>query len=79
MAVRVGDALVVHAHVTHSVGDNTTDHTRIALAQVYKDAHAVDVAPGEGNTRSWAELPAARGGQLAFALGPGLLDANSKL
>jgi hypothetical protein len=71
----VGDAMVIHAHVTHSVGDNATDRTRFALAQVYKDAHAVDVAPGEGNTRSWAELPAARGGELAFALGPRLAAA----
>ncbi len=27
----------------------------------------------EGNTRSWVELPAARGGKLAFALGLALL------
>ena len=32
-------------------------------------------APGEGNTRSWAELPVARDGQLAFALGPALQAA----
>ena len=36
---------------------------------------ALDVAPGEGNTRSWAELPVARDGQLAFALGPALQAA----
>jgi hypothetical protein len=74
--MRVGDALVIHAHVTHSVGDNLTDRTRVALAQLYKSARAVDVAPGEGNTRSWAELPAARGGKLAFALAPALADAK---
>ena len=73
--LQVGDALVIHAHVAHSVGNNDTDRTRIALAQVYKDARALDVAPGEGNTRSWAELPVARDGQLAFALGPALQAA----
>lgn len=74
--MRVGDALLIHAHVTHSVGDNLTDRTRVALAQLYKSADAVDVAPGEGNTRSWAELPVARGGKLAFALAPAFADAK---
>lgn len=75
--MQAGDALVIHAHVTHAVGDNLTDHTRVALAQLYKSAHVVNVAPGEGNTRSWAELPVAREGKLAFALAPAL--ANAKL
>ena len=76
-AMRPGDAMVVHANVAHSVGDNTTGRTRAAIAQVYKSARSVDVEPGEGNTRSWAELPAARDGRLAFQLGPALQAAAS--
>ena len=57
-----GDAIILHAHVAHSVGRNLTNRTRAALAHVYKGAHVLDAEPGEGNTRSWAELPITRGG-----------------
>ena len=62
--MQVGDACILHPHVAHSVGPNTTTRTRVALAHVYKGANVMDAELGEGNTRSWAELPITRGGQL---------------
>ena len=70
---------MIHAHVSHSVGNNRTAQTRMALAQVYKDVRAVDLSPGEGNTRSWAELPVSRGGELSLSLGPGLTGEAAKM
>eukprot|EP01052_Picozoa_sp_SAG31_P036841 SAG31_NODE_4656_length_3065_cov_13.806136_1_plen_180_part_00 len=72
-----GDCMVIHANVAHSVGDNKTARTRAALAHVYKSAESKDIEPGDGNTRSWAELPVARHNLLAFLLGPTLLGAAS--
>ena len=63
-----GDAIILHAHVAHSVGRNLTNRTRAALAHVYKGAHVLDAEPGEGNTRSWAELPITRGGCAATTI-----------
>eukprot|EP00035_Acanthoeca_spectabilis_P033447 m.23677 g.23677 ORF g.23677 m.23677 type:complete len:393 (-) comp5985_c0_seq1:131-1309(-) len=62
----IGDAMVLSPFVVHSVGDNHTSTTKVALAFAYKAASAVDREPG-GNWRAFAELPVARDGQPAIS------------
>ncbi|MCJ8328654.1 MAG: phytanoyl-CoA dioxygenase family protein [Lentisphaeria bacterium] len=58
-----GDAIIIHTHLAHSVGDNLSDETKALVAHVYKTAEAIDT---HGNNRQLAELPVARNGKMAF-------------
>ena len=40
--LQVGDALVVHAHVAHSVDNNDTDHTRLSHVNIMHISQDVD-------------------------------------